>query len=118
LLLVRSGLPPIIIRKERRESYLRAMRHADHGDFAALGQIFARAMEDNLYRFIVPNLAGPAREVPLRSLVTPDLSLSALRQAAQKGRLSAHQNPSGVWRSSKGAVEEYKRSRRRGRQKD
>ena len=113
LLLVRAGLPPIIIRKEKRASYLRAMRYADHGDPAVLGQIFARAMEDSLYRFIVPNLAGPAREVPLSSLVTPTLSLVALRQAAQRGRLDAHQDDSGMWRSSKQAVEEYEKSKRR-----
>ena len=113
LLLVRNGLPPIIIRKEKRTSYLRAMKYADHGDSAVLGQIFARAMEDSLYRFIVPNLAGPAREVPLSSLVTPTLSLVALRQAAQRGRLDAHQDSSGVWRSSRQAVEEYERSKRR-----
>jgi len=113
LLLVRSGLPPIIVRKEKRTSYLRAMKYADHGDTAVLGQIFARAMEDSLYRFIVPNLAGPAREVPLSSLVTPTLSLVALRQAAQRGRLDAHQDSSGTWRSSKQAVEEYERSKRR-----
>jgi len=113
LLLVRAGLPPIIIRKEKRDAYLRAMRYADHGDAASLGQIFARAMEDSLYRFIVPNLAGPAREVPLSSLVTPTLTLVALRQAAQRGRLDAHQDSSGVWRSSKQAVEEYEMSKRR-----
>jgi len=113
LLLVRAGLPPIIIRKEKRTSYLRAMRYADHGDLGALGQIFARAMEDSLYRFIVPNLAGPAREVPLSSLVTPTLSLVALRLAAQRGRLDAHQDSSGIWRSSKQAVDEYEASKRR-----
>ena len=113
LLLVRTGLPPIIIRKEKRTSYLRAMRYTDHGDPATLGQIFARAMEDSLYRFIVPNLAGPAREVPLSSLVTQTLSLAALRQAAQRGRLDAHQDSSGIWRSSRQAVEEYERTKRR-----
>ena len=112
LLLVRAGLPPIIIRKEKRQAYLRAMRQADRGDPAPLGQIFAMAMEDNLYRFIVPNLAGPAREVPLRSLVTPTLSLTALRLAAGRGRLDAHRDSSGQWRSTKQAVAEYEASRR------
>jgi len=115
LLLVRAGLPPIIIRKEKRTSYLRAMRYADHGEPDALGQIFARAMEDSLYRFIVPNLAGPAREIPLSSLVTPTLSLTALRLAAQRGRLDAHQDSSGIWRSSKQAVAEYEATKRQRR---
>ena len=113
LLLVRSGLPPIVIRKEKRESYLRAMRLADRGEMGPLGQVIARAMEDSLYRFIVPNLAGPAREVPLSALVTPTLSLTALRLAAARGRLEAHQDTSGMWRSSKQAVAEYEATKRR-----
>lgn len=47
-----------------------------------LGEILARAMYDNLNRFIVPSLAGPARLVPLAVLVDKELSLTALRQAA------------------------------------
>lgn len=112
LLLVRAGLPPVIVRKEKRQSYLRAMQQADRGDAGPLGQILARAMEDSLYRFIVPNLAGPAREVPLSALATPTLSLTALRLAAARGRLDAHQDTSGVWRSSRRAVAEYEATKR------
>ncbi len=46
-------------------------------------------MYDNHNRYIVPNLAGPARAVPLASLVNKDFRLAALRQAAQRGRLDA-----------------------------
>jgi len=113
LLLVRAGLPPVIVRKERRQAYLAAMQQADRGDAGPLGQIIARGMEDSLYRFIVPNLAGPAREVPLSALVTPTLSLTALRLAAARGRLDAHQDTSGIWRASKQAVAEYEATKRR-----
>jgi hypothetical protein len=68
-------------------------------------------MYDNLNRFIVPSLAGPARLVPLAALVDRELSLSALRQAAQRGRLDAVQAADGVWRSSLKAVEKYRRTR-------
>ena len=64
-------------------------------------------MYDNLNRFIVPALAGPARLVPLASLASENLSTAALRQAAQRGRLDAIHGPDGVWRSSRTAVQEY-----------
>jgi len=115
LLLVRLGYPPIIVLKQQRPAYLAAMQRADSGDFGPLGEILARAMYDNLNRFIVPSLAGPARLVPLAALVDKELSLAALRQAAQRGRLDAIQGPDGIWRSSRKAVEEYRRTKRRRR---
>ena len=58
------------------------MQRADRDDFGALGELIARAMYDNLNRFIVPNVAGPARLVPLAALVDEQFTLPALRQAA------------------------------------
>jgi cell filamentation protein, protein adenylyltransferase len=107
LVLVRLGYPPVVIFKRQRNAYLAAMQRADAGDYGALGELIARAMHDNLNRFIVPNIAGPARLVPLAALVTKEFSLAALRQAAQRGRLSAFQGSDGVWRSSRKAVETY-----------
>ena len=59
----------------------------------------------------MPNVAGPARIVPLASLVNQDFSLAALRQAAQRGRLEANQGSDGVWRSSRRAIDEYSRTK-------
>ena len=70
LLLVRLGYPPAIIYKRERVEYLRALRRADSGDFGLLGELLARAVLDNLYKFIVPAVAGPARLVPLPALAT------------------------------------------------
>lgn len=111
LILVRLGYPPVIVLKQQRPSYLAAMQKADDGDFGPLGELLARAMYDNLNRFIVPNLAGPARLVPLTSLVNEEFTLAALRQAAQRGRLDAIQGSDGVWRSTRRAVQQYKRNR-------
>lgn len=113
LLLVRLGYPPVIILKRQREAYLTAMQRADAGDYGARGELIARAMYDNLNRFIVPNVAGPARFVPLPALVTKDLSLTALRHAARRGRVEAVQGADGVWRSSRKAVDAYAASRQR-----
>lgn len=115
LLLVRLGYPPVIVLKQQRPAYLAALQRADLGDYGPLGEILARAMYDNLNRFIVPSLAGPARLVALPALVDSDLSLAALRQAAQRGRLDAIQSADGVWRSSRKAVEQYRRTRQRRR---
>ena len=92
----------------------KAMEQADNGDYGALGEILARAMIDNLNRFIIPNLAGPAKLVPLASLVDDDMTLVALRAAAQRGRLEAHQGSDGQWLSTRKAVTTYKKSRRQG----
>ena len=97
----------MIIFKRQRGDYLRAMQRADNGDYGPLGELIARAMFDNLNRFIVPNLAGPARLVPLAALVDQDHSVAALRQAAQRDRLEAVQGTDGIWRSSRKAVEIY-----------
>lgn len=111
LILVRLGYPPVIILKQQRPAYLTAMQRADTGDPGSLGELVARAMIDNLERFIVPNVAGPARLVPLAALTNEEFSLAALRQAAQRGRLEAFQSPDGTWQSSRKAVDAYRTSK-------
>jgi Fic family protein len=111
LILVRLGYPPVVIFKQQRPAYLSALSKADSGDFGPLGELVARAMLDNLNRFIVPNVAGHARLVPLAALADEEFSLAALRQAAQRGRLDAVQGNDGVWRSSRKAVETYSSTR-------
>lgn len=117
LVLVRLGYPPVVIFKRQRDMYLTAMQRADGGDHGALGELIARAMYDNLNRFIVPNVAGPARLVPLAALVDDEFSLAALRQAAQRGRLDALQGVDGVWRSSRKAVDAYRATKNQRRQR-
>ena len=111
LILVRLGYPPAIVYKRERSRYLNALQKADRGEPGQLGEMLARAILDNLYRFVIPAVAGPARLVPLSALATPDLKASALRAAAGRGRLRAVRNASGRWRSSRAWVEEYQASR-------
>ena len=89
LLLVRLGYAPAIVYKRDRARYLRALRSADAGEPGALGELLARAVLDNLYRFIVPAVAGPKRLVPLAALADRGVSEDALRMAASRGRLRA-----------------------------
>jgi hypothetical protein len=113
LLLVRLGYPPAIILKGARTRYLAALRRADDGDCGPLGELLARAILDNLHRFVVPVVAGPAQLVPLPALSTEQLSANALRVAAVRGRLTAVKSSDGSWRSSRVWVEEYVASRYR-----
>jgi len=113
LVLVRLGYPPAIVYKQARMRYLQALRRADQGDLGALGEMLARAVLDNLYRFIVPAVAGPNRLVPLPVLATHELSADALRVAASRGRLKATRGEDGTWRSSRVWVQEYLRGRDR-----
>ncbi len=111
LLLVRLGIPPAIIYKGDRARYLAALRRADQGDLGPLGEFLARAVLDNLYKFVVPAIAGPARLVPLPALATHQLSANALRVAAVRGRLKAAKASDGTWRSSRAWVDEYHATR-------
>lgn len=108
LMLVRLGYPPVVVLKRQRERYLAALRKADTGDPGPLAELLALAMYDNLNRFIIPTVAGPARLVPLITLADNQFSVAALRQAAQRGRVEAVQSADGLWRSSRQAVEAYK----------
>jgi fido (protein-threonine AMPylation protein) len=107
LVLVRLGYPPAIIYKRQRSDYLRALRGADRGDPGQLGELIARAVLDNLYRFVVPAVAGPARLVPLAALADHRITADALRTAAIRGRLQATRGADGQWRSSRAWVDDY-----------
>jgi Fic family protein len=113
LLLVRLGYPPAIIRKGERARYLAALRRADDGDCGLLGEFLARAVLDNLHRFLMPAIAGHEQLVPLPALATESLGANALRVAAVRGRLEAVKDRDGTWRSSRAWVDEYVASRYR-----
>lgn len=107
LVLVRLGYPPVIVYKRQRSDYLRALRRADQGDAGQLGELLARAVLDNLYRFVVPAIAGPARLVPLAALADRRITPDALRTAAIRGRLQATRGADGQWRSTRNWVDDY-----------
>jgi hypothetical protein len=107
LVLVRLGYPPAIIFKGNRRRYLAALQGADRDDHGPLGELFARAILDNLHKFVVPAVAGPSRLVPLPALASNRISANALRVAATRGRLKASKAADGTWRSTRAWVEEY-----------
>lgn len=115
LILIRVGYPPAIIYKNQRVEYLRALRRGDSAEVGRLGEFVARAILDNLYKFVMPAVAGPARLVPIAALASPTLNVNALRAAAVRGALQATKGPDGQWRSCRNWVDEYVRTRHRRR---
>lgn len=113
LVLLRFGYPPALIYKRERPRYLTALRRADNGDVGLLAEVLARAVLDSLHRFVVPAVAGPARMVPLASLADNNMTVRALRAAAERGRLAAQRGSDGQWLSSRRHVDEYIQSRHR-----
>ena len=107
LILVRLGYPPAIIFKGDRRRYLAALGSADQGDHGPLAELIARAILDNLHKFVVPATAGPSHLVPLPALASKRISANALRVAATRGRLNASKAPDGTWRSTRAWVDEY-----------
>jgi Fic family protein len=110
LILTRLGWPPAVVFKGQRRRYLTALDRADHGDLGPLAELIARSVIDNLHR-LIPDIAGPAKYVPLESLADEEFSLAALKQAAGRGRLEAIIGTDGRYRSSRTAVESYKVSK-------
>lgn len=112
LLLVRHGYPPAVIYKRDRTRYVNALRRADRGDPGPLAELFARAVTDGIYRFLLASLAGPHRLVPLRSLADSELSGNALAIAVKRSRLRAVRRTD-QWYSTRQWVQDYKDSRYR-----
>ena len=107
LVLIRLGYPPVIIYKRDRVKYLNSLRRADGGSPDELGELFARAITDNIYRFLAPRAAGDDALVPLTALATVDRSVTSLRAANERGRLKAQKGEDGKWRSSRTWIAEY-----------
>jgi hypothetical protein len=111
LLLIRLGYPPAIIYKRQRAQYLKALSKADKGDTGPVGEILARAILDNLMRFVLPGVAGPVKLLPLEALASKEHSAVSLQAAARRGALTARRGEDGDWLSSKRWVEEYAKNR-------
>lgn len=111
LVLVRLGYPPAIVYLRDRARYLGALQAADRGDAGPPAELLARSVLDNLYRFVVPAVAGPNQLVPLTALAERTLTEGALRVAANRCRLRAQKGADGQWRSTREWVDAYKATR-------
>jgi hypothetical protein len=106
-MLIQQGYPPAVIAKAQRPRYRRALGLADEGNANPLGEVVARAVGGVLTRFLIPNLAGAAKLVPLAALAAqgpypvPYLRLLVFQRklrAVRDGRL---------WLSSRKWLDDY-----------
>jgi len=67
-MLMQHGYPPAVILKAQRPRYLRGLELADEGNPNLLAEVIGRAVSGTLTRFLIPNLAGTAKLVPLSAL--------------------------------------------------
>ncbi|GII02309.1 hypothetical protein Pta02_43170 [Planobispora takensis] len=74
LILCRTGYLSAIIYKRDRDKCLQAMRRAGSEEFGSLGELVARSVTTNLYRFVMPAVVGPVKLVPLPALATHDVT--------------------------------------------
>jgi len=118
-MLIQQGYPPAVILRSQRSRYLRALRLADDGNPDALAEVIARAVSGALTRFLIPNLAGEAKLIPLSALASRGpYSPEYLRKLVVAGKLRAIRDGH-LWLSSRAWLADYmaRRDPRGGRPK-
>jgi hypothetical protein len=106
-MLVQAGYPPAVILATQRRRYLQALKTADGGNPNPLAEVIARAVSGALSRFLIPNLAGDAKLVPLAALAAQGLyAADYLRQLVLANRLKAVRDGN-LWLSSRTWLKEY-----------
>jgi hypothetical protein len=100
-------ISPATIDKRERTRQLKALRKADVGDSGPSDELIARSVTDNLYRFVMPAVAGSRRLVPTATLASKHMSVSRLGQAMRRGRREAQNDSDGQWHSTAAWVNEY-----------
>ena len=95
-----------------RESEMMARHHVTSiFEYEEQAAAKARAILDNLMRFVLPAVAGEVKLLPLEALAKKDLSVVALRAAARRGVLRARRHANGDWLSTKNWVNDYQAAR-------
>ena len=116
LFLMRAGYPLVIILKNDRQKYYRALRMADNGRYKALIQFIAQSALRSLNIYLDTLLSGAEKD-ELISLAEAskfcDYSQEYLSKLAKEGKLDAHKK-SRNWVTTKKAVEEYMAKHGRG----
>lgn len=118
-MLLQRGYPPAVLHSTERRRYLKALAQSDAGVHGPLTEMLARAIETSINQFLIPQLAGDKRLVPLPALAEySGYSPAYLRQLAHGSRLRATREGR-IWMSSRKWVDEYKESRsNRGRRSE
>jgi Fic family protein len=106
LFLMRSGYPPVVLKKEDRKRYYDCLKKADHGNLGPFVNFIGRALDESLTLYI--SIFGGKNElIPLAELarISP-YSQEYLSLRARQGVLSAVKIGR-VWHSTRKELEEY-----------
>lgn len=122
LILMQKGYPMVIILKNDRQKYYRALDKADRGNTADIEKLIAQSVERsmNIYLKVIKSGASTSEKlVPLSSLTKRSgFSGKYLNLLARSGKLEAHKEGRN-WLSSQKALDIYlhTRERQRGQKK-
>ncbi len=118
LILMQNGYPLVIILKNDREKYYRALDRADRGNTSDIEKLVAQAVERsmNIYLKVIMSGGSPVEKlVPLSALTKKSgFSEKYLNLLARSGKLEAHKEGR-VWLSSQKALDLYLQARERKR---
>lgn len=117
LLLMQRGYPLVIILKNDRQKYYRALEKADTGQYDEIQKFIAQSVERslNIYLKTLPSNSKEQSLIPLSALSKQSkFSEKYLNLLARSGKLEAHKEGRN-WLSSKKALENYLTLRERKR---
>jgi Fic family protein len=118
LILMQKGYPMVIILKNDRQKYYRALEKADKGQFEDIEKFIAQAVERsmNIYLKAIQSNSNIKENLVLLSELSKQSSFSEkyLNLLARSGKLEAHKEGRN-WLSSKKALENYMNDRERKR---
>jgi len=107
--LMREGYPPIVIQKEDRKKYYKALKKADNGDLSDFAIFIARLINESI-QYYLSSFVDEERLVTLSELSKKsDYSQEYLSLRARQGKLDAVKIDN-VWYSSKRALKDYEKS--------
>lgn len=121
LILMQKGYPMVIILKNDRQKYYRALDRADRGNTTDIEKLIAQAVERSMNIYLKVIKSGSSRSdklVPLSALTAKSgFSEKYLNLLARSGKLEAHKEGR-IWLSSQKSFDSYLQSRERDRKRN
>lgn len=120
LILMQKGYPMVVILKNDRQKYYRALDLADRGHSTEFEKLIAQAVERSMsiYLKVIKSGSSSSEKLVLLSVLTKKNNFSEkyLNLLARSGKLEAHKEGRN-WLSSQKALDSYLQSRKRKRKR-
>lgn len=118
LILMQKGYPLVVILKNDRQKYYRALDKADRGDTSEIEKLIAQSVERSMNMYLQVIKSGTSsseKTMPLSGLTKKSgFSEKYLNLLARSGKLEAHKEGR-IWLSTHKAIENYLQTRERKR---